>query len=48
MTGPLVFAFMITIGYQAGIRYLAVGFAAMAVLFVVACLFMEREERQEE
>jgi len=48
MTGPLVFAFMITIGYQAGIRYLAVGFAAMAVLFVVACLFMEREEKQEE
>jgi hypothetical protein len=35
MIGPFVFAAAIIIGYQAGIRLLAVIFGLMAILFII-------------
>ncbi len=43
MIGPFVFAAAIVVGYQAGIRVLAICFAVMAVLFVVCILILNRE-----
>ena len=35
MTGPMIFAFAITVGFQQGIMYLSISFAIMAVLFML-------------
>ncbi len=42
MTGPFVFATVIVLGYQTGIRTLAVAFAVMAGVFVVCCSVLGR------
>jgi len=49
MIGPMVFAIMIVIGYQAGIRTMAVIFAVMAVIFmaVFPVLNLARVRREE-
>ena len=39
MAGPLIFAAVMVLGYQAGIRTLAICFALMAVAFVVLDAF---------
>ena len=35
MIGPMVFAFAVTLGFQQGIMYLSIGFAIMAILFML-------------
>ncbi len=49
MIGPMVFAIMIVIGYQAGIRTMAVIFAVMAVIFmaVFPVLNLAKVRREE-
>ncbi|MBQ7594545.1 MAG: MFS transporter [Synergistaceae bacterium] len=37
MTGPLIFAFVISAGFQSGIRYLSTTFAIMAVIYIIFC-----------
>ena len=44
MIGPLVFAFAVSVGFQQGIRYMAVTFAAMAVLFMLFCSIAQSKE----
>jgi len=48
MTGPMVFAGVIMIGYQTGIRILAVTFALMAFAYVVLSRITERLEQKAE
>ena len=42
MTGPLVFAFAISAGFQEGIRYISVSFAVMAALFMLFGFIIDR------
>ena len=42
MTGPLVFAFAISAGFQEGIRYISVSFAVMAALFMLFGFVIDR------
>ncbi len=43
MTGPLIFAGIIVIGYQAGIRTLALIFAVMAGIYAVYCISADKK-----
>ena len=45
MIGPMVFAFAVSMGFQQGIRYMAVTFAAMTVMFM---LFSSAAKIKEE
>ncbi|MCR5302261.1 MAG: MFS transporter [Lachnospiraceae bacterium] len=47
MAGPLVFAGVMVLGYQAGIRMLAICFAAMAIAFVVLDPLLSRGAKTE-
>ncbi len=47
MIGPMVFAAVITLGFQAGIRTMAICFAVMAVVFMLYGSVFDRE-RQED
>ncbi len=47
MAGPIVFAGIMVMGYQAGIRTLAVCFAIMAVAFMIADMFFGHIPKEE-
>ena len=44
MIGPMVFAFAIGAGFQQGIRYMAITFAAMTALFMLFSFIAQRKE----
>jgi predicted MFS family arabinose efflux permease len=47
MTGPIVFAFAIALGYRVGIIVLAISFAAMCVVYFGINLFSRNEKKRE-
>ena len=48
MTGPFVFASVIILGYQAGIRALAIAFAIMAVVFMASSIVIGGSVKRKE
>lgn len=44
MIGPMVFAFAVSIGFQQGIRYMAVTFAVMTVVFMLFSSVLQNKE----
>ncbi|OON88002.1 hypothetical protein BXO88_02180 [Oribacterium sp. C9] len=47
MTGPFVFAAVLAFGYQAGIKYLAIAFVIMTVIFIVYSSVMGNSKTNE-